>query len=157
MFTRCTESFAQTDLERPLRYRDEHNIHYDDAAYDEDDHSDRHDNSRDRACKLIHLCAKFVGVYKAECFFRTADKLAAVPKQKARLINYRRKHLFVRRLSVNLDAAGPRKHLVVKRNRHINHAVHRIAEKRAAFLLDADHLQRNAANLQRFTDSRAAC
>ena len=53
---------------------------------------------------------------------------------------------------MNLKTAGAVENLIVNRERHINVAIHRIAEKRAAFFLDADDHQRHAAHLYCLTD-----
>ena len=77
------DRLAKADLERPLRNRDQHDVHHNYAADDEDDQRDRYNDGGDRTRYLIHLRIELIYIDDAECIFFCSDQLAFVTKDQS--------------------------------------------------------------------------
>src|SRR5947209_13717860 len=152
LLARRAQSFAQADLEGALGDGDEHDVHHDDAADKERDGRDGNDHSRDAARQRVNLARDLARVDQAEVVLLAALQLMLIAERQARVLNRRVELLARGGLAVNLYALAAPEDFAVGRERNVHVLVERLAEHRAALLLDADHRHRQPAHADGLAD-----
>src|SRR5829696_5245846 len=152
LLARRAERLAQADLEGALRHGDEHDVHDDDAADHQGDERDGRDDHRDAARDGVDLVAQLARVDEAEVVLLAPLQLVLVPQGHPRVLDGGLELLARRRLAVYLEALAAAEDFPVGGKRDVRLVVERVAEHRAALLLDADDRHRDAADAQRAAD-----
>src|SRR5215831_5255445 len=145
-----TEGFAQADFKSTFCDADQHDVHHDNASDHKRDQSDRRDDSGDRSRKLIYLVIHLLNVDEPEIVFLVALQLVVNPHRHSPLVEGPLKQLPGACFAVDLQALCPSEHPSIRCDRNISVVIQRLAEHRAALLLDSNNAHRSTCDLDGF-------